>query len=116
MRYKAIYTLLLAWLVAPAFADGYAAQCPTALAGVSVHQQAKVCHQFSPSQHSVHQSLSYFVPLSSAELVAYYQVEHGELTVHSTFNERILLTMQENKIRVAISPDNNGSQVDILVL
>ncbi|MDM7861804.1 hypothetical protein QTP81_14470 [Alteromonas sp. ASW11-36] len=116
MRYKAIGTLLLTWLAVPTFADDHASTCPSSLAGVSVHQQAKMCQQFNPSQHSEHQSLSYFVPLSSEQLVTYYQAKHAELTVHSTFNQRILLTMQETRIRVAISPDHNGSQVDILVL
>lgn len=91
-------------------------QCPVSLQGVAVHEQAKLCHQFSPTEHSKSQSLSYFVPLTPTEMLAYYQQQHNQLTLHSTFNQRAVLTMQDDAIRVIVSEDANGSQIDILVL
>ncbi|WP_100643866.1 hypothetical protein [Alteromonas facilis] len=90
--------------------------CPTSLGGIAVHEQAKMCQQFNADEHSSHQSLSYYLPLSTQEAIAFYQQQHNELTLHSSFNGRVLLTMNDNNIRVAVSTDNLGSQIDILIL
>lgn len=90
--------------------------CPLSLDGVAVHSAAKMCQQFNANDDQPHQSMSYHIPLSTDDAIAYYQTQHNELTVHSVFNGRTLLTMQENRVRVAISADNTGAQVDILVL
>lgn len=100
-----------------AFADDHGPQgCPEALSGIAVHENARLCQNFAPSQNSASQSISYFVALPSDEMIAYYQAQHGDLSVHSVFNQRTLLTMNNTQVRVAISADNGGSQVDILVL
>ena len=94
----------------------FSGECPASLQGVVVHEEAKLCQQFSPSEQSNSHSLSYFAPVPPEMMLAYYQQQHSELSLHSTFNDRTLLTMQNDAIRVVVSHDQNGSQVDILVL
>lgn len=98
-------------------ADDHATQnCPAEMSGIAIHENARMCQNFAPTDNSSSQSMSYFVALPSEQIVAYYQSQHGDLSVHSVFNQRTLLTMNNTNVRVAIADDNGGSQVDILVL
>ena len=97
-------------------AEPQQATCPQEFLQVSVHNEATMCQIFDASEHALSQSMSYFVALSPAQLISYYQSQHPQLSVHSSVNQRVLLTMQNNKTRVAISQDQQGAQVDILIL
>lgn len=94
-----------------------AAVCPGEFHSIVIPATAKQCQLFDTSVNDeiVPASMVYFVADSKDNVISFYQQAIPELTVHSTFNERTLLVANDNAIRVVVSPDGNGSQVDILV-
>ena len=87
--------------------------CPTAFFAVSIHKDAKQCQRFDTDMPA---SLVYFVADTPQSLVAYYLELMPDLSLKGTFNQRVLLVNTQQDVRVVVSPDGDGAQVDILVL
>ncbi|QJR80101.1 hypothetical protein CA267_004565 [Alteromonas pelagimontana] len=86
--------------------------CPVDFHTVVLPDNAKQCQRFDVEMPA---TMIYFAPQSKADLIAYYQSTMPSLKVHSTFNGRTLLMAENQQIRVIVSPDSTGSQVDIMV-
>ena len=116
--FSQLYVACFASLVfnLPAVATEPQSDCPNTFLKVSVHSQATLCQIFGANKSSSSQSLSYFAPVTPQQLITFYQAAHPQLSFHSQLNQRTLLTMHDEKTRVAISQDTQGTQVDILVL
>lgn len=91
--------------------------CPTVFHSIAVPVSAKQCQLFDTAvDDSVFPaSMVYFMADNKENVINFYQQAIPGLTVHSTFNQRTLLVAKNNAIRVVVSPDGNGTQVDILV-
>lgn len=92
----------------PALSD-----CPSAFYSVPLTEQAKQCQLFEDDFPA---SMIYHDKRAPESLIAYYQATQPEFEIHSAFNERTLLIDESQNLRVVISPDGQGSQIDILVL
>lgn len=87
--------------------------CPTQFHSVSIHENARQCQPFDAELPA---SLVYFVADTPDAIVAYYLALMPELGLKGEFNQRILLLNTQQNVRVVVSPDGEGAQVDILVL
>lgn len=95
--------------------------CDTAFFAVPLPDDASQCQPFSDAltadpapQAEMPASLVYFTPLSNAAVIEFYQNKLS-LTKHEPVNQRTLLVSDDSLVRIVVSPDNKGSQVDILV-
>ncbi|NVK57673.1 MAG: hypothetical protein HWE26_18880 [Alteromonadaceae bacterium] len=88
-------------------------QCPEQFHNVTIHKAAKLCQPFDVELPA---SLIYFVAVSPEAMINYYLTLMPELSRQSEHNQRVLLLDNTQNIRVVVSPDDNGAQVDILVL
>ena len=86
--------------------------CPSEFQQVKISEEARQCQAFDESMTAV---MVYHSPRSTREMLGFYQAAHPLLKAHSPVSGRTLLTSEDKAIRVVISPDNAGSQVDILV-
>lgn len=89
------------------------APCATQFFNVAVIDSARQCQRFSETLPA---SLVYFTPQNQAQTLTFYQQQHPDMTTHKTVNQRTLLSKDGGRIKVIISPDKQGSQVDILVV
>lgn len=87
--------------------------CPAAFHNVTITDDATQCQQF---ETQVPAAMVYHTKQQPNDVVAIYQEIMSTLTVHAPVNQRTLLTSKNNHTRIIISPDNAGSQVDILVI
>ena len=87
-------------------------KCPRVFEQVTIVDNAKLCQAFNKNNTAV---LVYHSPTSPSELVAVYRAAHPSLHLHPAINDRDFLSSDDKSTRVIISPDNNGSQIDILV-
>lgn len=87
--------------------------CPLAFHNVPLTQDAKQCQLFEDDFPA---SMIYHDTRTPESLIAYYQATNPTFSVHSAFNKRTLLIDQSENLRVVISPDGKGSQIDILVI
>lgn len=87
-------------------------ECPKAFEQITIVDNAKLCQAFNKNSAAV---MVYHSPSSPSELLAVYRVAHPSLHLHPAINDRDFLSSDDKSIRVIISPDNNGSQIDILV-
>lgn len=94
-----------------------AAMCPGEFHSIAIPASAKQCQLFDTAvgDDVIPASMVYFMADSKSDVISFYQQAIPGLTVHSTFNERTLLVAKDNTIRVVVSPDGDGTQVDILV-
>ncbi|RDV28984.1 hypothetical protein DXV75_00510 [Alteromonas aestuariivivens] len=88
------------------------APCPADFFSVTIPEQARQCQMFDVD---VPASMVFYTPQDKSTVMAYYQSTLPALQVRSTFNERTLMAIG-NQLRIVVSPDGNGSQVDILVM
>ncbi|MBT0585232.1 hypothetical protein [Alteromonas oceanisediminis] len=88
--------------------------CPTTFESLPLPEGATLCREFSPSAEQTGRSLSFYVPMSPQSTVEYFQ--RHSLRIHSSVNQHTLMMAQQDDLRVAISTDRQGSQIDILVL
>ena len=86
--------------------------CPTEFQQVKISDDARQCQAFEKNITSV---MVYHSPSSPSEMLSVYQAAHPSLQTHSPIKGRTLLSSEDKTVRVVISPDNSGSQVDILV-
>ncbi|GGW97828.1 hypothetical protein [Alteromonas halophila] len=95
--------------------------CKTAFYDIPLPEDASLCQPFStPLSARAAQtadspaSLVYYTPLSTQAVIDFYQ-RNLSLNAQSPVNQRTLLLSEDNLIRIVVSPDKSGSQVDILV-
>jgi hypothetical protein len=86
--------------------------CPSAFHAVTITDDATQCQQF---ETQVPAAMVYYTKQQPNDVVAFYRANMSTLTVHAPVNQRTLLTSDNNRTRIVISPDNTGAQVDILV-
>ena len=86
--------------------------CPAEFQQVKISNDAKQCQAFEKDTSAV---IVYHSPRSPSEILNEYQAAHPLLKPHPPIKGRTLLSSQDKAVRVVISPDNTGSQVDILV-
>jgi hypothetical protein len=86
--------------------------CPSAFHAVTITDDATQCQQF---ETQVPAAMIYHTKQQPRDVVAFYRANMSTLTVHAPVNQRTLLTSDNNRTRIVISPDNTGAQVDILV-
>jgi len=86
--------------------------CPSDFQQVKISDDARQCQAFDESKTAV---MVYHSPRSPSELLNVYQTAHPSLKTHTPVSGRTLLSSEDKGVRVIISPDNTGSQVDILV-
>ena len=86
--------------------------CPSEFQQVKIAQDARQCQAFDEPLTSV---MVYHSPAAPEAMVYLYQEAHPALKTHSPVNGRTLLSSQDKAVRVIVSPDKTGSQVDILV-
>lgn len=87
--------------------------CPADFFKVKVHEEAKQCQPFDTE---IPASMVYFIGDTPDAIVAYYLALMPELSLKGEHNRRVLLLNDTQNIRVVVSPDGEGAQVDILVL
>lgn len=87
--------------------------CPSAFHQVVIANNATQCQAFNEGLPA---SLVYFTTSSAGETIRYYQDNIPKAHVHTPINSRVLIVSSDNAYRVVVSPDNNGAQVDILVM
>jgi hypothetical protein len=86
--------------------------CPSVFYSINLHNDAKLCQIFDSSKPA---SLIYHVNETPNNVVAFFLVDR-RLTKHSHIHNRVLLMNADKTHRVVVSPDGDGSQVDILVI
>lgn len=103
--------------VATAVARPADAPCPVEFFSLRIPQTAKQCQLFDTQTQGdmLPASMVFFMPQGHADVVRQLQQSMPALAVHSTFNQRTLLVSGNQAIRVVVSPDGDGAQVDILV-
>ena len=88
------------------------ASCPSEFQQVKIAQDARQCQAFDDPLTSV---MVYHSPAAPEAMVNLYQTAHPALKTHNAVNGRTLLSSSDKTVRVIVSPDKTGSQVDILV-
>jgi len=86
--------------------------CPSEFQQVKISHDARQCQAFDEPLTAV---MVYHSPAAPEAMVELYQTAHPDLTAHSPISGRTLLSSKDKAIRVIVSPDKTGSQVDILV-
>lgn len=87
--------------------------CPEVFHTFPVPANAKQCQRFDTDLPA---TLVFYASVSNNELIAQYQAAYPGLEKISTVQGRTLLTADNNNIRMVISPDKHGSQVDIMMI
>lgn len=75
-------------------------------------ESARLCGTFGDTPPV---SLSYFTPASSATTLQFYVTKQGKPEEHSELFQRTRLGYNNGKIQIILSPDDKGTQVDILI-
>lgn len=89
------------------------ANCPDDFYSVAMPDGASQCQRFDGEMPA---SLVYHTSANTQSVLQWYQESMPELAVVSRFNGRVVLSAHNNNIRVVVSPDNRGAQVDLLVI
>jgi hypothetical protein len=87
--------------------------CPKSFYAVKIHEEARQCQRFDANMPA---SMVYFVNDSTDALVAFYLALMPNLHLKGEHNARILLSNDAGDVRVVVSPDGEGAQIDILVV
>ncbi|QPG06225.1 hypothetical protein IT774_03175 [Salinimonas marina] len=89
------------------------AVCPADFYSIAMPAGATQCQRFDDELPA---SLVYHTPVDTQTILQWYQQAMPELAVVSRFNKRVVLSAPNNNIRVVVSPDQHGAQVDLLVI
>ncbi len=87
--------------------------CPGNFFSVNLPANAKQCQLFDAETPA---SMVFFSPEKKESMIEHFQTALPSLKVTSTFNDYTLLTGEQDTVRIIVSPDGKGSQVDVLVL
>ena len=87
--------------------------CPSEFYDVPMPKNAKQCQPFDADFPA---SMVFFIAASPDKIVANYLAEMPELALKGNHNNRVLMVNSKQNIRIIVSPDGEGAQVDILVL
>lgn len=85
--------------------------CPSEFYTVPLMANASLCQRFSDKLPA---TMIYHAKQMPNAVMNYYLQQDLGLTFESAFRNRKVLSNAENSIRVVVSPDNQGTQVDIL--
>lgn len=96
----------------PSLSQPTIVSCPAEFQQVKISNDARQCQAFEKDTSAV---MVYHSPRTPREVLGVYETAHPSLKPHSPVRGRTLLSSEDKTIRVIISPDNAGSQVDILV-
>lgn len=96
----------------PSLSQPSIVSCPAEFQQVKISNDARQCQAFEKDTSAV---MVYHSPRTPNEMLGVYETAHPSLKPHSPVRGRTLLSSEDKTIRVIISPDNAGSQVDILV-
>ena len=86
--------------------------CPESFHSVALHKDAKLCQIFDDGMPA---TMVYHLPLPVGEAVMFY-LQDNNMIARSTVRNRTLLSSQDSNQRVVVSPDGDGSQIDILIV
>jgi hypothetical protein len=87
--------------------------CPASFFEVSLVANARQCQQFDDSLPA---SLVYFTKHTPKEVITFYQNAYPQLVTQSTVNQRTMLVATNDSVRIVVSPDKTGTQVDVLIV
>ena len=87
--------------------------CPTFFFDVSLMTDARQCQQFDDSLPA---SLVYFTKRSPEQVITFYQNTYPRWVVTPPVNHRTMLTAADDSVRIVVSPDSLGTQVDVLII
>ncbi|VEL98254.1 hypothetical protein ALT761_03271 [Alteromonas sp. 76-1] len=87
--------------------------CPTSFFDVSLMANARQCQQFDDSLPA---SLVYFTKHAPKEVIAFYQNAYPQFVRKPAVNQRTMLAATDDSVRIVVSPDNVGTQVDVLII
>lgn len=93
--------------------DSKVVECPTNFQGVKLVEKAKQCQWFSQRLPS---ALVYYTHDAPSHVLSFYEKNLTDNVVHTPVNQRILITARQGAVKIVISPDKGGAQVDILVV
>lgn len=120
-----MYRLLLATTAFLFTANAYAdyptiVPCPTSFHGINIPDNARQCQQFDDTNilgntESPPFSLVFFLPQPPQQTVTQFRALLPELSDTTEILTRFAMRTSDGKIKVVVSPDNAGSQVDILI-
>ncbi|MEW9797136.1 hypothetical protein [Alteromonas sp. CYL-A6] len=96
----------------PALSQPDVVPCVSVFHDVVVPDDATQCQIFDDELPA---SMVFFSPRSNDEVIAYYTDAMPALIAQAPVSERTLLVTEDGMMRVVVSPDAKGSQVDILV-
>ncbi len=87
--------------------------CPGHFFSVSLPANAKQCQLFDAETPA---SMVFFSPDKKESMIEHFQSALPSLKVSSTFNDYTLLMGEQDTVRIIVSSDGNGSQIDVLIL
>lgn len=94
--------------------------CPKTFHQIAIPDNARQCQQFDDAvsnagEEQAPSSLVFFLPQPTQHTVEQLRSMLPSLGNASAILARTAMQTPDGKIKVVVSPDNNGSQVDILV-
>lgn len=87
--------------------------CPTEFHAVAMPKSAKFCQRFESQEPA---TMVFFSPDSQQALIDHYKATYPALKVHAAVQGRTVLTANNNAVRIIVSPDSKGTQVDVMVI
>lgn len=87
--------------------------CPKQFYSVPLPTHASTCHQFNDTLPA---SMSFYSTFNIEELERFYRTSNLPFSSIQKHLGRYVLKANEDNIRIIISKDGNGSQVDLLVM
>ncbi|MCW8092837.1 hypothetical protein [Alteromonas sp. ASW11-130] len=87
--------------------------CPSSFFSIHLPASAKQCQLFDGDTPA---SMIFFSPENKDALIKHFQSTVPSLKITSTFNGYTLLTGEHDTLRIIVSTDGKGSQVDVLVI
>jgi hypothetical protein len=87
--------------------------CPSSFFDVAVVSGARQCQQFDDSLPA---SLVYFTKHPPEEVIHFYQTTYPQFVTEPAINQRTMLIASNDSVRIVISPDKMGTQVDVLIV
>ncbi len=86
--------------------------CPAQFHSIKLIDDASQCQQFKTE---IPAAMVYYSKHKPSDLISFYQGQNDSFKVHDPVNDRTLITSLDKQTRIVVSPDNAGSQIDILI-